>query len=39
MGENARAVYAARYTPQENYRLLTGIYEEALGAVRLRVAV
>ena len=39
MGENARAVYEARYTPQENYRLLTGIYEEALGAVRLRVAV
>jgi glycosyltransferase involved in cell wall biosynthesis len=39
MGENARAVYEARFTPQENYGLLMAIYEEALAAVRLRMAV
>jgi glycosyltransferase involved in cell wall biosynthesis len=39
MGENARAVYEARFTPRENYGQLMAIYEEALAAVRLKVAV
>jgi len=39
MGENARAVYEARFTPEENYGQLMAIYEDALAAVRLRMAV
>jgi glycosyltransferase involved in cell wall biosynthesis len=39
MGENARAVYEARFTSQENYGRLMAIYEEAIAAVRLKVAV
>jgi glycosyltransferase involved in cell wall biosynthesis len=39
MGENARAAYEARFTSQENYQQLMAIYEEAIGAVRLKVAV
>jgi len=39
MGENARAVYEARFTSRENYGRLIAIYEEALAAVRLKVAV
>jgi len=32
MGRAARIEYEARYTPQRNYKLLIGIYENALGA-------
>jgi glycosyltransferase involved in cell wall biosynthesis len=39
MGENARAVYEARFTPQQNYECLMAIYDEAAAAVRLKVAV
>jgi glycosyltransferase involved in cell wall biosynthesis len=39
MGENARAVYEARFTSRENYGRLIAIYEDALAAVRLKVAV
>ena len=39
MGENARAVYEAQFTSRENYGRLISIYEEALAAVRLKVAV
>lgn len=39
MGENARAAYEARFTSQENHGQLMAIYEEALAAVRLKVAV
>jgi glycosyltransferase involved in cell wall biosynthesis len=34
MGRAARVEYEARYTPQRNYKLLIGIYENALGATR-----
>lgn len=36
-GEAARAAYEAHYTPEENYRLLMGIYRSALQAARSRV--
>lgn len=39
MGENARAVYEAKFTSRENYGQLMAIYEDALAAVRLKVAV
>lgn len=39
MGENARAQYEARFTSQENHRQLMAIYDDAIAAVRLRVAV
>lgn len=39
MGENARKLYEARYTSRHNYQRLVAIYEDALAAVRLKVAV
>jgi glycosyltransferase involved in cell wall biosynthesis len=39
MGENARRQYEARYTPERNYDQLMAIYEDAIAAVRLKVAV
>lgn len=39
MGENARAVYEARFTSRQNYGRLMAIYDEAIAAVRLKVAV
>lgn len=34
MGVNARRVYEARFTPQENYRQLIGIYQDAMEETR-----
>lgn len=31
MGRNARKEYEAKYTPERNYRMLMGIYEEIIG--------
>lgn len=31
MGQAARAEYEAKYTPQRNYKMLIGIYEDAIG--------
>jgi glycosyltransferase involved in cell wall biosynthesis len=36
MGQAARAEYEAKYTPQQNYRILMDIYGEAIAAVRER---
>jgi glycosyltransferase involved in cell wall biosynthesis len=33
MGENARCEYAAKYTPEINYRQLMAIYDQAIGEV------
>jgi glycosyltransferase involved in cell wall biosynthesis len=33
MGENARAEYEAKYTPEKNYQQLMTIYQDAIGAV------
>jgi glycosyltransferase involved in cell wall biosynthesis len=33
MGFRARQVYEARYTPEQNYRMLMDIYEEAIESV------
>lgn len=38
MGENARAKYEAKFTPEKNYEQLMAIYDEALSAVKLRIA-
>lgn len=38
MGLNARQEYLAKYTPEQNYRRLISIYEEALEAPRLHPA-
>jgi glycosyltransferase involved in cell wall biosynthesis len=34
MGRAARAEYEAQYTPQRNYRMLIGIYEDAIAAAQ-----
>lgn len=39
MGKNAREVYEARFTSRQNYGRLMAIYDEAVAAVRLKVAV
>ncbi|MBI3916641.1 MAG: glycosyltransferase family 4 protein [Betaproteobacteria bacterium] len=39
MGENARATYEARFTADRNYAQLMAIYEDAMAAARLKVAV
>lgn len=33
MGRAARAEYEAKYTPEKNYRMLIGIYEDAIAAM------
>lgn len=37
MGENAHAVYAARYTPEINYDQLIGLYKRAIEAAACRL--
>jgi glycosyltransferase involved in cell wall biosynthesis len=39
MGENARRVYEANYTPERNYQLLMSIYDTALGSARQEAQV
>jgi glycosyltransferase involved in cell wall biosynthesis len=34
MGQNARALYEAEFTPERNYKQLMAIYEEAINAVK-----
>jgi glycosyltransferase involved in cell wall biosynthesis len=37
MGENARCVYAEKYTPEKNYQMLLDIYEKAIREASLRM--
>ena len=36
MGTNARRVYEAKYTPEENYQQLTALYEAAIAEASRR---
>ncbi|HEX5464791.1 MAG TPA: glycosyltransferase family 4 protein, partial [Burkholderiales bacterium] len=39
MGDNARAEYDARFTPERNYEQLAAIYGDVIAAKRMPVAV
>jgi len=39
MGENARREYESKFSPRENYRALTAIYDDAIAELRVRIAV